>query len=126
MPLGSLRSQPSEDQGANPEKKLVPLEMDMVAACQGIRKEEIEFELNSKRKVYIPLKKVLQQDIDILKKIYLKLNRNYHPSLEASRLILTQISKIRESWTKNQPSKEVLIWNPEGKRVLMEPFYLMF
>ena len=38
--------------------------MDRVEACKGMKmsrhgEEEIEFELNSKRKVYIPLKKVL-------------------------------------------------------------------
>ena len=58
-------NQPSEDQWVNPEKKHVSLDMNMVAAYKGVKmsrpgEEEIEFELNSKKKVYIPLNKVLQ------------------------------------------------------------------
>ena len=51
--------------------------MDRVVACKGVKmsksgEKEIEFELNSKKKVNIPLKQVLKQEIDVLKKIFLK------------------------------------------------------
>ena len=88
--------------------------------------EEIEFELDSMKKVNIPLKQVLKQENDVLKKIFLKLNRNNHPSLEAAHIITDQISKARREWGQEQPKKKVLIWNHEGQRVLMEPFYLIF
>ena len=60
------------------------------------------------------------------KKIYLKLSRNYHPSLEAAHEITNLISKNRREWGHEKPKKGVKIWNPEGKRVHMEPLYLMF
>ena len=89
-------------------------------------KEEIEFELNSKKKFNNPLKEVLKQENEFLKKIYLKLNRNHHPNLEAAHKIINQISNNRREWGREQPEKGIKIWNPEGKRVLIEPFYLMF
>ena len=63
--------------------------MDKVVACKGIKmnklgQEEIEFELDSNKKVKIPLEQVIKQDYDVLKKIYTRLNRNYHPSKEAA------------------------------------------
>ena len=105
--------------------------MDKVVAYKGVRtsrprEEEIEFELNTKKEFNIPLKEVLKQENKVLKKIYLNLNRNYHPSLEATHKIINQISKNRREWGQEQPEKGIKIWNPEGKRVLMEPFYLMF
>ena len=42
--------------------------------------EEIEFELDSNKKVKISLEQVLKQDCDVLKNIYTRLNKNYHPS----------------------------------------------
>ena len=130
MPRGSSRTQTEKEKIAKPaEEKPTPLKMDRVVACKGVKmcsplEEEIEFELDSKKKVNIPLKQVLKQDNEVLKKIFLKLNRNYHPILEAAHIITNQISKARREW--GQPEKEVLIWKSEGKRVLMEPFYLMF
>ena len=66
--------------------------MDKVVACKGVRmsrpgEEEIEFELTTKKKFNSPLKEVLKQENEVLKKIYLKLNRNYHPGLEAAHKI---------------------------------------
>ena len=71
------------------EEKPTLLRMDKVVACKGIKmnklgREEIEFEIDSNKKVKIPLEKVLKQDCDVLKRIYTRLNRNYHPKKEAS------------------------------------------
>ena len=46
--------------------------------------EEIEFELVSKKKILIPLKQVQKQKVNILKKIYTRLNIIYNPSEEAA------------------------------------------
>ena len=132
MPRGSNRTEPENEKLTKTAKeKPVHLKMDRVVACKGVKmfkpgEEEIEIELDSKKKVNIPLKQVLKQENDVLKKIFLKLNRNYHPSLEAAHIIIYQILKARREWGQKQPEKEVMIWNPEGKRVLMESFYLMF
>ena len=42
------------------------------------------------------------------------------------RQILSHISKVRREEGKDQPPREVKIWNPEGKRVILEPMWLMF
>ena len=115
MPMRSNRIGTEEE---NPKKlakeKPTPLKMDKVVACKGVKmsrlgEEEIEFELDSKKKVNIPLKELLKQENDVLKKIFLKININYHPSLEAAHLITSQISKARREWGHEQPEKEVLI-----------------
>ena len=112
--------------------------MDKVIAYKGIRmnipcQEEIEFELDCKKKILIPLKQVLKQEVNvlkqevnILKKIYTRLNRNYNPSEEAAQEILSHISKVRKEEGNNQPPKGIKIWNPEGKRVILEPMWIMF
>ena len=90
MPIRSNRTEAEEKNTSKPaEEKHVSLKMDKVVACKGVRmsrpgEEEIEFELNEKKKFKIPLKETLKQENEVLKKIYLKLNRNYHPSLEAA------------------------------------------
>ena len=132
MPIRSNRTKAEKEKSRKPAKeKPTPLKMDKVVACKGVRmsrpgQEEIEFELDSKKKSNIPLKEVLKQENDVMKKIYLKLNEDYHPSLEAAHEIINQISKNRRELGHEQSEKGVKIWNPEGKRVLMEPFYLMF
>ena len=132
MPRGSNRTESEKEKSTKSAKeKPIPLNMDMVVACKGVkvsrpREEEIEFELDSKKKVNIPFKQVRKQENDVLKNIFFKLNKNYHPSLEVTHLISDQISKAKTEWGHEKPEKEVLIWNPEGKRVLMEPFYQMF
>ena len=88
--------------------------------------EEIEFELDSNTKVKIPLEQVIKQDCDVLNKIYTRLNRNYHPIREAAHEILNHITKVREEMEKEQPPKEIKVWNPEGKRVIPEPMWIMF
>ena len=113
------------------EEKPTPLKMDKVTACKGIRmnrpgEEEIEFELDSKKKILIPLKQVMDQEVNILKKIYTRLNRNYKPSEEAAQEILSHVSKVRKEERKNKPPKEIKIWNPEGKRVILELMWIMF
>ena len=113
------------------EEKPYPLKMDKVIACEGIRmnrpgQEEIEFKLDSKKKVLIPLKQVLEQEVNVLKKIYTRLNRNYKPSEEAAQEILGHISKVRKEEGNNQPPKGINIWNPEGRRVILEPMWIMF
>ena len=127
-----LRTESEKETQIKPaEEKPTPLKMDKVIACKGIRmnrpgQEEIEFELDSKKKIMIPLKQVLKQEINVLKKIYTRLNRNYKPSEEVAQEILSHISKVRREEGKDQPPREVKIWNPEGKRVLLEPMWLMF
>ena len=86
MPRRSLSTEPEkETQLKAAEEKPTPLKMDEVIACKGIRmnrpgQEDIEFELDSKKKILIPLKQVLKQEVNVLKKIYTRLNRNYKPS----------------------------------------------
>ena len=132
MPRRSIRTGLEKETQINPaEEKPTPLKMDKVIACKGIRmnrpgQEEIEFELDSKKKFLIPLKKVPKQEINVLKKIYTKLNRNYKPSEEAAQEILSHISQVRKEEGKNQPPKGIKIWNPEGKRVVLEPMWIMF
>ena len=114
-----------------PFKKPTPLRMDQVVACKGIEmnkpgKEEIEIELDSNKKVKILLNQVLKQDCDVLKKIYTRLNMNYHPSKEAAQEILNHITKVREEKGKEQSPKEIKVWNPKGKRVILEPMWIMF
>ena len=111
MPRRPIRTGLEKETQINPtEEKLTPLKMDKVIACKGIRmnipcQEEIEFELDSKKKILIPLKQVLKQEINVLKKVYTRLNRNYKPSEEATQKILSHISKVRKEEGKNQPSK---------------------
>ena len=132
MPRRSLSTEPEkETQLKAAEEKPTPLKMDKVIASKGIRmnrpgQEEIEFELDSKKKILIPLKQVLKQEVNILKKIYTRLNRNYKPSEEAAQEILSHISKVRKEEGKNQPPKGIKIWNPEGRRVILEPMWIMF
>ena len=82
--------------------------------------------MDSKKKVLIPLKQVLKQEVNILKKVYTRLNRNFKPSEEASQEILSHISKVRKEEGQNQPPKGIKIWNPEGRRVILEPMWIMF
>ena len=132
MPRRSLRTElEKETQIKAAEEKPTPLKMDKVIACKGIKmnrpgQEEIEFELDSKKKILIPIKQVLKQEINVLKKVYTRLNRNYKPSEEAAQEILSHISKVRKEEGKNQPPKGIKIWNPEGKRVVLEPMWIMF
>ena len=111
MPRGSIRTGLEKETQINPaEEKPTPLKMDKVIACKGIRmnrpgQEEIEFELDSKKKILIPLKQVLKQEINVLKKIYTRLNRNYKPSEEAAQEILSHISKVRKEEGKGSTSK---------------------
>ena len=80
MPRGSTRTHPDKKKSIKPaEKKPTHLQLDRVVACKGVKmsrpgEEEIEFELNSKKRVNIPLKKLLKQENDVLKKIFLNLN----------------------------------------------------
>ena len=132
VPRRSLRTESEKKNPIKPaEEKPTPLRMDKVVACKGIKmnkpgQEEIKFELDSNKKVKIPLEQVLKQDCDVLKKIYTRLNRNYHPSKEAAHEILNHITKVREEMGKEQPPKEIKVWNPEGKRVILEPMWIMF
>ena len=112
-------------------QKPTPLKMEKVISCKGIRmnrpgQEEIEFELDSKKTVLIPLKQVLKQEVNILKRVYTRLNRNYMPSEEAAREILSHISNVRKEEGQNQPPKGIKIWNPEERRVILEPMWIMF
>ena len=69
MPIRSNKTGAEEEKIRKPAKeKFVPLKMDKVVACKG--EEEIEFDLNSKKKFNIPLKEVLKQENEVLKKIY--------------------------------------------------------
>ena len=132
MPRRSLRTELEKGtQIKVAEEKSTPLKMDKVIACKRIRmnkpgQEEIEFELDSKKNILIPLKQVLKQEINVLKKVYTRLNKNYNPSEEAALEILSHISKVRKEEGKNQPPKGIKIWNPEGKRVVLEPMWIMF
>ena len=99
VPRRSLRT---ESEKKNPiksaEEKPTPLRMYKVVAYKGIKmnkpvQEEIEFELDSNKKVKIPIEQVLKQDCDVLKKIYTRLNRNYHPIKEAAHEILNHITR---------------------------------
>ena len=132
IPRRSLRTRiEKETQIKAAEEKPTPLKMEKVIACKGIRmnrpsQEEIEFELDSMKKILIPLKQVLGQEINVLKKVYTRLNRIYKPSEKASQEILSHISKVRKEEGKNQPPKGIKIWNPEGKRVVLEPMWIMF
>ena len=132
MPRRSLRTElEKETQTKEAEEKPTPLKMDKVIACKGIKmnipgQEEIKFELDSKKKILIPLKQVLKQEVSVLKKVYIRLNRNYKPSEEAAQEILGHISKVIKEEGKNQPPKGIKIWNPEGKRVIPEPMWIMF
>ena len=78
------------------------------------------------KKVLISLKQVLEQEVNVLKKIYTRLNRNYKPSEEYAQEILSHVSKVRKEEGKNQPPKGIKIWNPEGRRVILEPIWIMF
>ena len=66
MQIRTNRTRAEEEKISKPTKeKLVPLKMDKVVACKGVRmsrpgEEEMEFELNSRKKIKIPLKKVLK------------------------------------------------------------------
>ena len=132
MPRRSLRTKTEKGtQLKEVEEKPTPLKMDKVIACKVIRiykpgQEEIEFELESKKKVLIPLKQVLKQEVNILKKVYTRLNINFKPSEEAAQEILSHISKVRKEEGQNQPPKGIKIWNPEGRRVIIEPMWIMF
>ena len=132
IPRRSLRTElEKEAQIKAAEEKASPLKMDKVIACKGIRmnrpdQEEIEFELDSKKKVLISLKQVLEQEVNVLKKTYTRLNKNYKPSEEATQEILSHNSKVRKEEGKNQPPKRIKIWNPEGRRVILEPIWIMF
>ena len=132
MPRGSIKTGLEKETQINPaEEKPTPLKMDKVIACKGIRmnrpsQEEIEFELDSKKNILIPLKQVMKQEINVMKKIYIRLNRIYKPSEEATQEILSHISKFRKEERKNQPPKGINIWNHEGKRVVLEPMWIMF
>ena len=113
------------------DEKKTPLNMDKVIACKGIRmnkpgQDEIEFELDSKKKILNPIKQVLKQEVNVLKKVYTRMNKNYKPSEEAAQEILGHISKVRKEEGKNQPPKGIKIWNPKGKRVILEPMWIMF
>ena len=61
MPRRSIRNGLEKETQINPaEEKPTPLKMDKVTTCKGIRmnipsQEEIEFELDSKKKFLIPL-----------------------------------------------------------------------
>ena len=61
VPGGSLRTEYEKKKLIKPaEEKPTPLKMDKVVACKGIKmnklgQEKIEFELDSKEKVKIPL-----------------------------------------------------------------------
>ena len=108
----SLKTESEKKKPIKPaEEKPTPLNMDKVVACKRIKmnkpeQEEIEFELDSNKKVKIPLENILKQECDVLKKIYTRLNRNYHPSKEASHEILNYITKVREEVGKEQPLKK--------------------
>ena len=132
MPRRSPRTKlEKETQFKEAEEKPTPLKMYKVIACKGIRmnisgQEEIEFELDSKKKILIPLKQVLKKEVNVLKKVYTRLNRNYKPSEEATQEILGYISKVRREEGNNQPPKGIKIWNPEEKRVILEPLWIIF
>ena len=88
--------------------------MERVEAYKGInmskpRVKEIEFELKSGKKVSISFDKVLLQGYDVLSKNLLKLNKNYHPSLEVYDIISDQIYKIRKEWMRNLNVKDLTI-----------------
>ena len=88
--------------------------------------EEIEFEINSKKKVNIPLKQVLKHENDVMKKIFLKLTWIIILALKQLTLLPIRFQRLEENGDKSKPKKEVLIWNPKGKRVLLDLLYLMF
>ena len=132
VPRRSLRT---ESEKKNPiksaEEKPTTLRMEKVVAFKGIKmnkqgQEEIKFELDSNKNVKIPLEQVLKKDCDVLKKINTRLNKNYHPSKEAAHEILNPITKVREEMGKEQPPKEIKVYNPEEKRVILEPMCIMF
>ena len=122
IPIRSNRTGAEEKKTSKPAKeKPVPLKMDKVIACKGVRmsrprEKEIEFELNEKKKFNIPLKEILKQENEVLKKIYLKLNKTIIPVLKQAHEITNQISKNRREWGQEQPEKGVKKWNPEGKK----------
>lgn len=122
-------SQPKEIEvlKSKPEN-FVPIKAEGMKSTRGQRKRDVDLlhiEYGDGSKFSYTFRQVMQQGYETLRKIYTLLKRDYFLTKGLAQDITQRMKVMREGPVHEERDDRIKVWNPENKKVLHEPFYIM-